>query len=158
MNEYNGAGAVKTTGIVNVNFGSVDAPNLNPAQAVIERGTNSYDKWIRVDFYGGTFNRISNIKVWRSDGQFGDGPVLPSGVWVKGEAGSSSDLTYQQPSRVQRVTQDLPRLKSEALSVGPAQLTTYGESYFIHLQLVTTTDAPTGDVDLGYIAVEWQEE
>lgn len=157
-NEYNGAGCVETVGIQNLNFGVHDAPNLNPASSVIDRGTASFDKWVKIEFYGGSFNRVSEFRFWRSDGQGGDGPALPAGVSVRAEAGVEGDLVYQAPSREVRVSQECPASRGSALVVGPAELTGYGKTYFIHLQAVTTEEAPTGDVVLGYFTFEWKEE
>jgi len=157
-NEYNGPSGVETVGITNLNFGSVDQPNLNPAEAVIERGTNSFDKWIKIEFYGGTFNRVSEFKFWRCGADGGDGPPLPEGVVVKAEAGQSQDLVYQQPSRQSRIQTECPSSYATALSVGPSELTGYGKTYFIHLQVETTEQAPTGDVAMPYFQFMWKEE
>lgn len=65
INEYNGGGATETTGITNSVFGSTDAPNLVASAAPISVGTNSYEKWqkLEVTNMGGS-SSISDIKVW----------------------------------------------------------------------------------------------
>jgi hypothetical protein len=157
-NEYNGPSGTETTGITNLNFGSVDQPNLNPAHAVVERGTNSYDKWIKIEFYGGTFNRVSEFKFWRCSENGGDGPPLPPGVYCRAEAGYSQDLTYSQPTRNTLPMNECPNSYANALNVGPAELTGYGKTYFIHLQVQTTEQAPTGDVPMPFFKFMWKEE
>lgn len=156
--EYNGPNCVETVGIQNLNFGSVDAPNLNPASAVIERGTASYDKWVKVEFYGGTFNRVSEFRFWRCSADGGDGPALPVGVSVRAEAGVESDLEYKVPSRQVRIGTECPSSEGSALVVGPSELRGYGKTYFIHLQVVTTEQAPTGDIQVPYFRFRWKEE
>ena len=160
FNEYNGESATETQGISNLNFGSVDAPNLNPADYPIQRGDASYDKWIKLDFYGGVFNRVSDFKFWRSDGNHGDGPDLPAGISVVGEVGTpaSGDLTYTTPTQTALDLDPVPNTEATAWSVGPSELVSYGKTYYIHLQLQTTTEAATGDIPPIYWEFKWTEE
>ena len=158
-NEYNGASATETQGITNLNFGSVDQPNLDYTLYTIRRGEASFDKWIKIDFYSGTFNKVSNFKFWRSDGGTGDGPALPTGITIVGEAGSTADLTYTQPSQTALALSAVPNSEATALTVGPsAGLTTYGLTYYIHLQMQTDTTASPGDVGPIYFTFAWDEE
>lgn len=158
-NEYNGPPpGTKTTGIVNCNFGNIDAPNLDYTQYPIRRGQCSYDKWWKIDFYAGSFNKVSNFRFYRSDAQGGPGPSLPTGVSVKAEAGSSQDLSYTQPSTNPISANECPTTLETALVVGPPERTSYGETYFIHVQLQTTNEAPVGDLPTMYFTFVYDEE
>lgn len=83
INETNGpsASSVETPAISNLNFGSADVPNLNPATYPITAGDNiySYEKWVRyyVSSLGGS-NNISNLEVWISN--LGGGYLAGEGV------------------------------------------------------------------------------
>jgi len=151
-NEYNGAGATETTGITNVNAGSVDSPNLDPAANPVKVGEHAYDKWHKIDFFGGTFNKVSNFKFWRSDSGGGDGASLPTGITVKGEVGTpgGGDLTFSQPATSAIAASDVPNTEAGALSVGPSELTATGKSHYIHTQVQSTGSAPTGETQFWY--------
>lgn len=156
--EYNGAGEEETVGISNVNFGNIDAPNIDPAQYPIRRGQNSYDKWLKIKF-SGTFNKVYNFKLWRSDGAGGSGPAMPTGIAMVGEVGYSSDLDYSQPSTDSIGDYDVPNTEEGAFLIGPSDgLEGPGYTYYIHLQLKTQETAATGDTPTWYLTFQWDEE
>jgi len=151
-NEYNGAGETKTAGISNINAGSVDAPNLVIADNPIQRETNAFEKFHKVEF-GGTFNRISNMKVWRSDNAGGDGAALPTDVSLIGEI----DATYSAPAAADAVLSAMPSAEGSALSLGPTEITSAGETNYIHTQLQIGAGTPTGE-DNYYLTIRYDEE
>jgi len=67
INEYNGAGATETTNITNSNMGSTDAVNLDPTAFPIVNGSNSFEKWqkLEVTDMGGSTS-IQNLQTWRT--------------------------------------------------------------------------------------------
>jgi hypothetical protein len=160
VNEFNGAGATETLGVTSLNFGAADVPNLTPASYSIQRGTCSFDKYWKVHFYGGTFNKVSVFKFWRCSSEGGEGAGLPTGVSIGAEVGTSGggDLVYAQPSASDKSLSACPSTVGTALAPGPSELTAFGKTYYIHCQMVTTEDAATGDVPTMYFALQWQEE
>lgn len=157
-NEYNGAGETETTGISNANCGNSDAPNLVVASYPTQVGANAYDKWLKVDFYGGTFNKVDNFKFWRSDASGGNGAALPTDVLVKGEVGVGADLTYTTPATSSIAASNLASTEAGALSPGPAAgLTATGKSYYLHFQLQTGATAATGNGTF-YVTFRYDEQ
>jgi hypothetical protein len=156
--EFNGASATETVGISNVNFGNHDSVNIVPASYPIRRGQNSYDKWLKMKF-AGTFNKVYNFKLWRSDSGGGEGAAMPTGISMVGEVGTGSNLSYAAPSTTSIGTYSVPNTEVSAFSVGPtAGLTGAGYAYYMHLQLKTTVDAATGDTPVWYLTFQYDEE
>lgn len=81
----------------NINFGSVDAPNLVPATYPITRGTNSFSKYIRCLFTD-SWTEISNMKFWKSAG------ALDAEEKIK----ASFNATYAAPSQTGTGDSDVP--------------------------------------------------
>lgn len=79
LSETNGAGAVVTDNISNINFGSTDAPNLNPATYPIVIGLNSFAKFLRIKVVtmGGS-NTVDVFKVYKSSGTYVTGEDILS--------------------------------------------------------------------------------
>lgn len=135
--ETNGtAPGVVTDGVANVNFGSTDAANIVVANFPIRAGESSFSKFIRSKFTG-TFNQISAMKFWRSDGQ-----AMPTGITITG----SANATYATPTATDNGDAALPTTEGTALSIGPATITVTGSySNYIRLQMDTTTAAAPGN-------------
>lgn len=159
INERNGVvpGTV-THGITNLNFGNIDAAHLSYTAHPIRRGQNSFDKWIKLEWYTGAANRLSNFKFWRSDSLGGSGPSLPTGISIVCEVGVLSDLTYVQPSITSIGNHECPNTEAGGMVVGPSQLTAVGSTYFVRVQMKTTSQAATGDVPVQYFSFSWDEE
>ena len=84
--EFNGstAGASQGSGLItNLNFGNVDGRNINTATYPIAAGSNSYAKFVKVQF-SGNFTQISNGKLWVSSGALITGEAIKfSGNYTK---------------------------------------------------------------------------
>ncbi len=72
MSESNGAGQTITEPIVNMNFGSTDAPNLNqfvhPMRHSIPRSFVKYWRVLLVALGGS--NLVNDVRIWKSAGAF----------------------------------------------------------------------------------------
>lgn len=109
----------------------------------IQAGSNSYEVWLRLHFTG-TFNKVQNIKFWKSAGSLGVGCTLlwASGgyqTYAQGTTATSSKATYAVP-----VAQPATANVSIAGSLG-GSLVGAGYSDYILTQLKTTTAAAPGD-------------
>jgi len=137
--ESNGSSETVTDGITNLNFGSTDAPNLNASSYPIVAGENSYEKFIRGKF-SGTFTQISNMKFWKSAGDYKPGESIKAAANVSYSTPTSSTSTI--------ATSDVPTSSSTALSIqaadGSNTITSPGYTKYICLQLQTTTSTPAG--------------
>lgn len=142
FSESNGIGEVETIPINNVNFGSVDTPNIVPATNPITIGLNSFSKYIRCKFTG-TWTTISNMKFWKS-----------AGAYVTGEAiKASANTAYATPSESGTGDSDIPTIEGSALSINSAEGAStieYGASGvsgytgYIRLQAQSTVSTPSG--------------
>jgi hypothetical protein len=76
LDEYNGGG-VRTHGVVNLNVGSIDSPNIvvSPTSA-IQVGTNSFAKYNQLHFTSLGGATVSGITVWMSQGAVVSGETL----------------------------------------------------------------------------------
>ena len=136
FSESNGAGEVVTDGILNVNYGNLDSPNLASPNNRVVAGANSFEKWFRGHFTG-TFTTISNLKFWKSGGSLG------TGVSIK----AAADATYATPTDSISVvaTSNEPTTSGTAL-VPTAPVMTGDYSGYITMQLQTTGAASPGSI------------
>jgi hypothetical protein len=144
--ESNGAGETPTDGIANLNFGDIDAPNIVPATYPIVAGTNSYQKYFRAKFTG-SFTEISNMKFWKSVGDYKTGETCKGAV----------NVAYVQPVKtVEGGDGDVP-LTVQAAD-GSATITP-PEDYtkYIRLQLRTTGSTPAGSVNQKTYTLQYDE-
>src|SRR5260221_13463550 len=94
ISESNGAGEVVTDNISNINFGSVDQPNIVAANHPIIQSENSYFKMLRFKVQSlGTSTTIKDLRLWKS-----------AGVYVTGEfikvVDNAAGFAYVQPTQV----------------------------------------------------------
>jgi len=152
--ESNGAGEVETTA-TNINFGSVDSPNLVPGSNAITINTNSFSKYIRVKFTG-TWSVISNIKFWKSAG------TLLTGETVK----ASANATYVTPSASSTGDSDCPTAVGSALAINSAEgaaTIVYGASGvsgytgYVRLQIQSTASTPSGSGNQKTFTMQYDE-
>ena len=137
-----------TDSISNINYGNTDAANITPLDNPVRAGENSFSKWNRGKWTG-TFNKISAIKWWRSDGQ-----GFPTGV----EIVADTQTTYATPSTTSIGTTQIPTTEGSALTPGPTELTSAGYSNFVRSQLKTTASAAPGNTPTFTATCQWDEQ
>jgi len=93
ISESNGAGEVVTDNISNINFGSVDQPNIVAANHPIIQGEYSYSKFLRFKVASlGTSTTIKDLRMWKSAGVLVSGESF--GFNAKAPAPTISDGQY----------------------------------------------------------------
>jgi hypothetical protein len=150
--ETNGAGAVVTDGIANLNMGDIDDYEPTPSDYPIVAGENAYEKYIRAKF-SDSFTEISNMKFWKSVGAYKTGE----------DVHAAANVSYTQPvkttSAVATVT--VPIVVGSALAIqsaaGTATITAPGYTKYICLQLQTTGSTPAGALNTKTYTVQYDE-
>jgi len=145
FSESNGVGEDITDDIENINFGSVDAPNIVPASNPVIRGTNSFAKYIRGKFTG-TWTEISNIKFWKLEGNYVTDEVIKA----------AANVVYATPSQIDTGDDPIPTEYGSALSVNSYEgdpTIIYGATGvsgftdYLRLQMQTLITSPIGVVN-----------
>jgi hypothetical protein len=156
--EYNGAGETKTANISNLNFGSVDSPNLVPADYPIKASENSYGKYIKGAF-SGSFTRVENFKLWKSAGNY-----------VTGESCQfSGSVSYAQPAATDYGDPTVPTSEPGSPNVGisgdvdghidgPADDGNSKDTDYMRFQLLTTGSTPSGPVNQKTFTFQYDEQ
>jgi hypothetical protein len=153
--ESNLVGEVITDGISNINFGSNDSPNIITVNYPITIGQNSFSKYIRGKFTG-VWTTISNMKFWKSSGNYVTGESIKAGA----------NIAYATPSQVGTIDSDVPILEGSALSVNSFEGASTIESGvsgvsgytgYIRLQLRTTGSTPAGAVNQKQFTFQYDE-
>ena len=163
ISESNGNPEVVTDGITNINFGSVDAPDLVPASFKIVKGDSSYRKYLRVHLIalnGST--RIDTCKIWKSAGAYlpGESIRFVNEVFPPNAYSPPNDDPVEDdydPNVVDLYTSE-PVGTVIAISGGGGSLEsddTYS-TYFI-LQLQTTASIATGAVNQKTFSFQYRE-
>jgi hypothetical protein len=152
FSESNGSGETPTDGISNLNMGDNDSANLNVSTYPIVAGNNSYEKNLRAKF-GSTFTEISNMKFWKSAGDY-----------VTGEAIKADEVTsYVQPVKTTstRAVDAIPTEVGSAITVhsaaGGNTITAPGYTRYLCLQLQTTGSTPSGSVNQKTLTFQYDE-
>lgn len=157
-NEANGVGEDPTVGISNLNFGSVDSPNLTPVDNPIIAGDNSFGKYIQGAF-SGSFTRIDNIKFWKA-----------SGSYVTGETCQfSGSVTYAQPSEADAGDPAVPVSEPANPNVGisgdvdgnidgPCVAGESCDTDYMRVQLLTSSNTPGGPVHQKTFVLQYDEQ
>jgi len=120
----------------------------------ITAGQNSYDVWLK-GHYTGTFNKIQNVKFYKSAGALGAGESIKwAGITSAYHTPVTGDSSY--------ASADVPTGApgSANVSIGDdlaGSLTTDGFSDFITLQLRTTTAAEAGDTNTFTFTMTYDE-
>ena len=147
FSESNTSSQTVTDGISNVNFGSVDAPNITPASYPITAGTNSYEKWIRGHFYG-SYSSVSNLKFYMSAGTYVTGETIMA----------AANTAFATPVNTTSVvaTSPVPTSLGSALTpTAPGASPSY--SGYIIMQLQTTGSTPPGNVNTKTFTLQYDE-
>ncbi|MHA2426513.1 MAG: hypothetical protein ACXADB_00535 [Candidatus Hermodarchaeia archaeon] len=167
--ETNGAGAVETLDISNVNFGSNDSAELDPATYPItaKADGHSFEKWLRlyVSAMGGSV-QLDNVKIWISN---------LGGGWKTGEGMSTNlresgyvEASYPGGGPVDTdstvATQVMPETEPTGANLGiegalAGQITS-APSYtdFGVLQLDVTASTPAGAVNQKTLTFQYDEQ
>lgn len=158
FNEYSDAGATETVNISNLNFGSVDSPNLVPVTYPIKASENSFEKYIKGAF-SGSFTRVEHIKLWKS-----------LGTYVTGETCQfSGSVTYVQPTEVDAGDPAIPTSEPGVYNVGiggdingyidgPLDSGYSGKTDYMRFQLLTTGATPGGPVNQKTFTLQYDEQ
>ena len=142
---------VDTVGISNINFGSVDSPNLLPTGRMIIIGQNSYTKYERIHVTNfGTNNNLYNFYFWKSAGALKSNESLFSNIFGV-DGATFRIINYETPSQVSDasvadVPTSLPTNTARIPFTGSQTtiLNTTGISNYIRIQTRTTESTPTG--------------
>lgn len=116
-------------------------------------GTNySYERWMRLEFTG-TFNNITNVKVWKSAGTLSDGNlVLYSGETDTGVTPVNTDSSV--------ATSAIPTTEGGATDITPAAgIDASGEKtdYFVVQLDVPDTVTTPGDIGSQTLTFQYDE-
>jgi len=157
-NEYNGAGSTESADIANLNFGTDDSSALTPATYPITAGSNSFEKYVKIDF-GGTFNYVGSLFFWHSGGAYVTGETL----YCSSSGSPWSAVSYATPSMdnssdTGSIHETIP--SDMNLGIGDdvtASLSSAGSTDYVRLQLRTTASTPAGDVNQKTFKVQWTE-
>lgn len=130
--------ATDTATPTTLNMGSTRAANLSPSSYPIVAGNYSYEKWIKVNF-SGSFTNISEIKFWKSAGNY----VTGESINFTGQVTSFATPTDSSSSYA---TSSVPVSEPGSANVSisgslSGSLTSEGSSDFIVLQSSITTEA-----------------
>lgn len=113
----------------------------------------SYERWVKARF-DGTFNKIDNIKVWKSAGTLSDvNLTLNAGTTASGATPTNSVSSV--------ATSTIPVTEGTAIDITPTSDITTSEdmSDFLVLQLVvpSTVDTP-GDIGTQTLTFQYDEQ
>ena len=160
IDEYNGAGETEEDNITNINYGSIDAPNLNVSGNEITAGQNSFEKWNKMAFTG-TFNTVDNLKIWKNTGDYKTGETIDTNAR---EASYGGAETYVQPTQTTSTvaTETMPVTEPSGPNLGiggslGGQLTGAGDSDYLVTQLKTTGATPAGNLLQKQFTYQWDE-
>lgn len=145
--ESNSSMETVTNGISNVNFGSMDAPNLSSPNNRVIAGENSYEKWNRGRF-SGTYTTVDNLKFWKSAGS------LPSGVTITAAVNAAFATPTASTSSV--ATSNVPTSEGSAL-VPNSPGASPDFSGYITMQLQATSMATPGAVPTVTLTLKYDE-
>jgi len=153
--ESNEAGEVENLDVANVNFGSIDATELVPADNPVVCGDDSFEKYIRIKFTG-TWTEISNMKFWKSLGGYVTDELIKA----------AANVAYVQPSDTPNADSAIPTVLGSALSIQSAEgdaTIVYGASgvtgytKYIRMQTHSTVSTPAGAGAQKVFTVQYDE-
>ena len=154
FSESNTSGESVRDNIANINFGNIDNYEIVPASNPINAGENSFEKYIRLKFGGTGWIEISNVKLWKSSGDYVTGETIKA----------AANQTFDTPSAStsSKAISNIPTTLGTALSiqsteVDPTKFTTPGYSKYIVLQTQTTISTPSGAGNQKVITVQYNE-
>lgn len=165
--ETNGADpGTDTVGVNNLNFGSSDEANLDPAANPItaQADGHSFEKWVRMyisDLGGST--QVDNLKVWVSD--LGGGYEPGEGISTNLRETGYSQVSYADPveSDSEVADQSMPTTEPSGANLGiggaltGAVTSAPAFSDYAVLQMDVTELTPAGPVNQKTITFQWDE-
>lgn len=159
IDESNGAGETITNGISKTDMGSTDAANLDPVANPVTPGSNTYEKWQKIDVTAmGGSSKINNLKIWRTSA-LGGSAVHVTNARTSSYAGAA---TYATPiattSTVATQTMPTSTPGSANLGIGGAlagSLTTTGKSDYLVHQIQTNSGDTAGSTST--MNYQWDE-
>jgi len=145
----------------NMNLMSADSYDSDGTQyqsypiSVPDSGTNySYERWVRLKF-SNTFNKIENIKAWKSSGTLSDSNLdIKAGTTTTGATPTNSQSTIATTSLTSWDSE------SEALDLTPSGGITSSPGYskYLVMQLVVPSTVTTpGDVGTIVVTFRYDE-
>lgn len=157
--ERNGAGEGEENTAPNINFGSYDTYNLNTTTYPISRGMNSFSKYIRALFTG-SWTEISNIKFWKSAGNYVAEESISAGFNVDYEQPSEDDMR-ETPYGDEVVPTSEP-VEHNLHSAEGEDTIIYGTGVsgytgYVRLQTQTTSSTPAGTVNQKTFTMQYDE-
>jgi len=148
--ESNTAIETVTDAISNLNFGSIDSPNLVTTTYPITAGLNSFSKYIRVKF-SGSFTTISNMLFWMSIGTLVTDETIKAGA----------NVAFATPSQTATGDSGVPTTEGSALAIqasnGSSTIVAPGYTKYIRLQTQTSTSTPSGAVNQKTFTFQYDE-
>ena len=160
IDEYNGAGETEEDNITNINYGSIDSPNLTVSGNEITAGQNSFEKWNKMAFTG-TFNTVDNLKIWKNTGDYKTEEGIDTNAR---EASYGGAETYVQPTQTTSViaTEVMPVTEPSGANLGiggslGGQLAAPGDSDYLVTQLQTGSNTPAGNLNQKQFTYQWDE-
>jgi len=149
LDERNGTDpGVRQDNVGNCNFGSNDSYEIVVATYPVTIGNNSFEKWWKIEF-GGTFNTIDNLKIWKVSGDYKAGESILTNAR---EATYGGEETYTTPTESNSLvaTEVLPITEPSGPNLGiggslGGNLAAPGDSDYLIEQLKSTGSTPVGD-------------
>lgn len=156
IGEAYGTGPSINGSITNTNFGSLGSPELNTTANPIERGTNSFEKYL-FGSWGGTFTSIDNIQFAMTSGSLGTGEV------IKWEGSSVTAFTTPTQTTSTVATGSIPTSLPGSANVSIAGnlagtiSASPGSSDYIVLQYQVSSSAILGATNQKVFTIQWDE-
>jgi hypothetical protein len=161
--------SVETINPSNVNFGSVDAAELNPSANPITAMVDghSFEKWLRLyvsDMAGSS--AVDNLRVWISSlgGGWKTGEGMSTNARTSGYSGASYPAGGPVETNSATATQAMPESKPSGPNFGVGGALTGqiiaapGYSDWLVLQLDVSDLTPAGAVNQKTITWQWDEQ
>jgi hypothetical protein len=121
-----------TDSISNLNFGSLDAPNLNTLAYPVTAAQSSFEKYIRAKFTGVGAGTISNMLFWKLLGAYVTGETITCAY----------NQAFVTPSSVANADSAVPTTSAGSSAVqssaGASTITSDGYTKYIRLQTQTS--------------------
>lgn len=147
ISEYNTVSETKTASITNSNFGSTDAVNLVTATYPITAGTNSYEKYqkLEVTAMGGSTS-VEDLKVWYTGALSGSDTFLTNAR--TSAYGGAETFATPVATASSKATQTMPTsAPATNLGIGGSlsgTLTAAGSSDYLVMQLQVDAGTTSG--------------